>query len=162
MCTCTLAFCQMRVVGVYSSVCHAVSCFRSHFCMTYLAEWSAGCSSIRTRAHCLSGRGLIPLLKAHSRKYHFSKATHAHPACPFQPRSPILCVGCAQSGVLHEGGNFIKAKELFEHASTLQIFVPQILHQGRACLCALSCFSVPICLISLHFISMIKRGDIVM
>lgn len=46
----------------------------------------AGCAAL-----CLSGRALIPLLKALNSKYRFSKASRAHPACPAGVTTVALC-----------------------------------------------------------------------
>lgn len=153
-------------VRVYLTVCvaYAVS-WAISACFIWLSGvLAASAAEPEPTAHCLSGRGLIPLLKAHSSKHHFSKATHAHPACPVQPRFPILMCSL---GFLHEGGELLRApdlisnnyqchvslsvegKELFAHARTQQLFVPRILQRGRATLVHFSA-SISATSITLH------------
>lgn len=101
VCACVCVF----VSTSQSVLVYDLSCFRSRLCLPYLAEWcwvlAAPGAEPEPTAHCLNGRGLIPLLKAHSSKHHFSKATHAHAALSSQSghHPQILCVGYVKPGV---------------------------------------------------------------
>lgn len=86
-------------------------------------------------AHRLSGRGLIPLLKAHSSKHHFSKSTHAHPSCSVQVHNALGRLGFLGLFWAHDliSNDYqfhvslrVEGKELLAHASTQQLFVPWI------------------------------------
>lgn len=172
LCVC-VGVCVFLCVFVSTSqsvLVYDLSCFRSRLCLPYLAEWcwvlAAPAAEPEPTAHCLNGRGLIPLLKAHSSKHHFYKATHAHVALSGKsshmvPKYSVLVMWSRgvrpwQEKLLQApdliSNNYqyrvslaVEGKELFVHTSSQQLFVAGILQWGKACPCALPCTNIPVC-----------------